>query len=231
MLDHWFNARKPAKVRGMLTVKERLAEFFSHYTALKYEKNERILRENENPTGVFYVNKGITRLYLISDEGNELTIIMQPESTVFPLRWALDGQANIYNYQAMTSVELCRAPREAFIEFLQANPDITLDLLSQQMFDFSALVYRMQHIVFGNAHAKVASIVLTAAKRFGLEEQGVGITIQVPLTHQQIADSAGITRETASLEMKKLKDEGIISYKGRTIIIKDMNQLGKVSYL
>lgn len=215
----------------MLTTQERLREFFSHYTALKYDKNERILRENENPTGVYFVSKGITRLYLISDEGNELTVIMQPEAAVFPLRWALDGQTNIYNYQAMMPLELWRAPREEFLQFLSENSDITLGLLSQQMFDFSALVYRMQHIVFGNAHAKVASIVLTAAKRFGEAQSGGSILVQVPLTHQQIADSAGITRETASLEMKKLKDEGIITYKGRTIIINDMDQLGKVSYL
>ena len=215
----------------MTTIHDRLKEFFSHYTALKYDKNERILRENENPTGVFFVSKGITRLYLISDEGNELTVIMQPEETVFPLRWAVDNQTNIYNYQAMTPVELWRAPREEFLKFLTENPDITLGLLSQQMFDFSALVYRMQHIVFGNAHAKVASIVLTAAKRFGEAQEDGGTLVQVPMTHQQIADSAGITRETASLEMKKLKDEGIINYKGRTIIINDMEQLGKVSYL
>jgi CRP/FNR family cyclic AMP-dependent transcriptional regulator len=215
----------------MSTTTERLETFFKHYTSLKYEKNERILRENENPSGVFYLSKGIIRLYLISDEGNELTVIMQPEGTVFPLRWALDGQTNIYNFQAMTPVEVWRAPREAFLTFLKDTPEVTMGLLDQQMFDFGALVYRMQHIVFGNAHAKVASIVLTAAKRFGEKMENEAILVQVPLTHQQIADSAGITRETASLEMKKLKDTGIITYKGRTIIINDITELGKVSYL
>ena len=212
------------------TATQKLNDFFSHYTSLKYEKNERILRENEMPSGVFYSRSGIVRMYLISEEGNELTIIMHPEGNIFPMRWVLNNQANIYNNQAMNAVELWRAPKEAFLTFLQQNPDVMMYLLEQQMFDLSALVYRMQHIVFGNAHAKVASIVLTAAKRFG-EQVKEGILVQVPLTHQQIADSAGITRETASLEMKKLKDTGLISYKGRTIIINDLEKLGKVSYL
>ena len=210
---------------------EQLQDFFSHYTCLKYDKNERIIRENESPSGVYFLKSGVVRLYLISDEGNELTVIMQPEATVFPLRWALDGSPSIYNYQAMMPSEVYRSPREAFLTFLQQNPEITVALLTQQMFDFSALVYRMQHIVFGNAQAKVASIVLTAAKRFGQNNSDGSILIQVPLTHQQIADSAGITRETASLEMKKLKDSGIITYKGRTIAINDIEKLGKVSYL
>lgn len=211
---------------------QKIEEFFSHFTSLKYDKNERILRENEIPSGVYFSRSGIVRMYLISEEGNELTVMMHPEGTIFPMRWVLNNQPNIYNYQAMNPVELWRAPKEAFLTFLRENPDIMMYLLEQQMFDLSALVYRMQHIVFGNAHAKVASIVLTAAKRFGEEMQGgQGILIQVPLTHQQIADSAGITRETASLEMKKLKDTGLITYKGRTIIINDLEKLGKVSYL
>lgn len=210
----------------------KLEEFFSHYTSLKYDKNERILRENETPSGVFFTKGGIVRMYLISEEGNELTIMMHQEGSVLPLRWVLTGQNNIYNYQAMTAVDLWRAPREEFLEFVHSNPDVMAYLLDVLMYDLSALTYRMQHIVFGNAHAKVASIVLTAAKRFGDgENMGRGITVQVPLTHQQIADSAGITRETASLEMKKLKDLGVISYKGRTIIINDIEELGKVSYL
>jgi len=171
-------------------------------------------------------------MYLISEEGNELTTIMHPGGSIFPMRWVLNNQPNIYNYQAMTEIEVWRAPREAFLQFLQENNDVMLYLTEQIMFDLGALIYRMQHIVFGNAHAKVASIVLTAAKRFGQQDPKTKLyVVQVPLTHQQIADSAGITRETASLEMKKLKDEGIISYKGRSIIINDLDKLGKVSYL
>ena len=214
------------------TIEKKLEEFFSHYTSLKYDKNERILRENETPSGVFYISKGVVRMYLISEEGNELTTIMHPGGSIFPMRWVLNNQPNIYNYQAMTEIEVWRAPREAFLQFLQENNDVMLYLTEQIMFDLGALIYRMQHIVFGNAHAKVASIVLTAAKRFGQQDPKTKLyVVQVPLTHQQIADSAGITRETASLEMKKLKDEGIISYKGRSIIINDLDKLGKVSYL
>ncbi len=210
----------------------KLEEFFSHYTLLRYNKGERILRENETPSGVFYIQSGIVRLYLISEEGNELTVMMHPTKTIFPVRWAISNQANIYNFQAMNPVEVWRAPREAFLQFLQQNPDVTLHLTNQLVFDFSALIYRMQHIVFGNAYAKVASIVLTAAKRFGEpEDKDSNIQIQIPLTHQQIADSAGITRETASLEMKKLKENGLISYKGRSIVIHDLEKLGKVSFL
>lgn len=212
------------------TATQKLNTFFAHYTSLKYDKGERILRENESPSGVFYIQEGIVRLYLISEQGNELTVLLHEQQSSFPIRWAINQQPNIHNYQAMTAVKVWRAPREAFLTFLLQNPDVMMHVISQLSFEVSALVYRMQHIVFGNAYAKVASIVLTAARRFGDDQQGT-LTVQVPLTHQQIADSAGITRETASLEMKKLKENGIISYKGRTITINDLKKLGEVSFL
>jgi CRP-like cAMP-binding protein len=207
-------------------------DFFSHYTLVRYDKNERILRENESPSGVYYIREGIVRAYLISEEGNELTILMQPAGNIFSMRWALSNQPNIYNYQAMNPVELWRAPRDAYIQFLKENPESLFFLTEQLVEESSALVYRMQHTIFGNAYAKVAAVVLTAAKRFGESEKNTAnVLIQVPLTHQQIADSAGITRETASLEMKKLKDNGLIGYNGRSLIIHDLEQLGKASFL
>lgn len=211
---------------------QKLEEFFSHYTSVKYEKGERILREYDSPTGVFYIKKGVVRIYLISEEGNELTALLHSTKSILPLRWALNEQPNIYNYQAMNSVEMYRAPREEFQNFIQTNIDAYSQVTEQLVNDCSALVYRMQHIVFGNAHSKVASVVLTAAKRFSIvNEKDNLLIVELPLTHQQIADSAGITRETASLEMKKLKEKGLISYKGRSLIINNLEALTKAAYL
>ena len=209
-----------------------IEEFFSHYTTVRYDKGERILREYDSPSGVFYLKKGVVRIYLISEEGNELTALLHSPHSILPLRWAMTGLPNIYNYQAMNAVEMYRAPKDAFQEFLKKNPEACFQVAQQLVQDGSALVYRMQHIVFGNAHSKVASVVLTAAKRFSIQnDKEKGVTVEVPLTHQQIADSAGITRETASLEMKKLKEEGLISYKGRSLVVHNMEALSKASFL
>ncbi|MEI6478060.1 MAG: Crp/Fnr family transcriptional regulator [bacterium] len=211
---------------------QQLEEFFSHYTTVSFDKGERILREYDSPNGVFYIKKGVARIYLISEEGNELTALLHSPKSILPLRWAMTGLPNIYNYQAMTAVEMYRAPREGFQDFLKHHPEACFQVSQQLVADCSALVYRMQHIVFGNAHSKVSSVVLTAAKRFSVKNEKNGdMIVEVPFTHQQIADSAGITRETASLEMKKLKEEGLISYKGRSLIIHDMESLAKASFL
>jgi len=51
------------------------------------------------------------------------------------------------------------------------------------------------------------------------------ILIHIPLTHRDIAMLVGMTRETVSIEIKKLERKGIIEYKGRSIFVKDLRKL------
>ncbi|HLL60452.1 MAG TPA: Crp/Fnr family transcriptional regulator, partial [Candidatus Nitrosocosmicus sp.] len=127
-------------------------------------------------------------------------------------------------------VEVYCAPKNEFLEYVKKDSQAMTEVTNQILYDYAALIYRMQHIVFGNAYAKVASIILTAAKQFG-EKSGEDISVPIRLTHQQIALSAGITRETASIEIKKLEKKGIIGYKGRMMEVKNLSKLEEEAFL
>jgi CRP/FNR family transcriptional regulator len=211
-----------------------IKEFFSHYTSVSYKKGERIIREHENPNHVFFIIDGIVRKYLISEEGEEFTALLHPAGSIFPLRWLLPDTKNIYNFDALTDVEVYRAPQAQLHTYLLENKDSLL-LVTQQLLDErNSLIYRLQHTVFGNASSKVASALLIAAKQFENapeKRKTAGTQAEVPLTHQQIADLVGITRETTSVELKKLENRKLITYQGRTIVINDPVGLRKVSLL
>ncbi len=82
--------------------------------------------------------------------------------------------------------------------------------------------------MFGNARNKVISIILICAERFG-EQRKDGIFVKIPLTHQEIAKLIGVTRETVSIEMKKLQRRGLIDYKSKHILVKNAAKLKKES--
>lgn len=210
----------------------KLSDFFSQFKTSNFKRGQVIIRDDTNPNGVYLLRKGNVRLFLNSENGEELTALILKPGDLFPLRWALNNVDNIYNFEALTDTELLSAPRDKFLEFIKGNNDILFEVASYSSFTVGALIYRMQHIVFGNAHAKVASILLTCAKRFG-EGHGASeeIKIQIPLTHQDIATAAGITRETASIEMKKMEKRGVISYKSRSIVVQNLLALEEESYL
>lgn len=124
----------------------------------------------------------------------------------------------------MGHVELQQAPRDEFVKFVKANGDVLFELTSKILIRLGGLIERMVYMVFGNAYNKVASIIAICAERFGYPDKE-GVVIDVLLTHKEIANLLGIARETVSIEIKKLEKLGIIGYKGRYIVVRDVKAL------
>lgn len=202
----------------------KLALFFSQHRRLQYKRHQLIIRADDVPSGVYFLRKGYTRVYSLSESGQELTLIILKPGDVFPLIWAINDSPNTQFCETMTQVELFRAPRKDFLEFLNDNPDIVYEVLSKILVRFEGLLERMDYLVFGNAYQKVSSILVICADRFGVKK-GQSIIIRVPLTHKDIANLIGLTRETTSLEIKKLENAKIIDKRGEYLIVKQIDKL------
>lgn len=211
-------------------VDKKLNSFFSKFKKYHYKKGEVILRGGDTPQGVYFIDKGYVRDYSISKEGEELTLIIFKSEDFFPMQWVFNDRINQHYFDAMSAVELWRCPKEDFISFIEENPEIFFELTSHITLRLSGIMQRMEYLVFGNAYEKVASILMICAERFG-EKEGEEIIIQVSLTHKDIANLLGLTRETASIEIKKLERKNLIAYKRRHLVIKDVSGLKKESIL
>jgi CRP-like cAMP-binding protein len=205
-------------------VTQKLNNFFSKFKKYRYKKGEVILHGGDVPQGVYFIDKGYVRDYSVSKDGEGLTLFIFKSEDFFPMQWVFNDRTVPHYFESMTAVELWRCPRENFITFIKTNPEIFLELVSRIMLRLGGLLQRMEYLAFGNAHQKVASILMICAERFG-KKSGKSTIIQVPLTHKDLAMVVGMTRETVSIEMGKLEREKIISYKKHLISIKDMHKL------
>lgn len=183
-----------------------------------------ILRGGDTPQGVYFINKGYIKDYSISKEGEELTLIIFKPEDFFPIRWVFNDKPNQHYFEAMTIVELRRCSKEDFIAFIKTNPEVFLELTKHIVLRLGGMMQRMEYLAFGNAYEKVSSIIMICAERFG-EKNGEEISIPMPLTHKDLAMLVGMTRETVSIEVKKLEKKGIIDYKKHLIIVKDIKKL------
>jgi CRP-like cAMP-binding protein len=213
-----------------VVVIQRLNDFFSKYKKYHYKKGEVIFRGGDTPQGVFFIEKGYVRDYSISREGEELTLIIFKPEDFFPMQWVFNNKIALHYFEAMTAVELWRCPREDFIAFIEANPKVFSVLISHIMLRFNGLLQRMEYLTFGNAYQKVASILMICAERFGEKDDGE-ILIPIPLTHKDLAMLVGMTRETVSIEMKKLEREKIIGSRKHLIVVRDMDKLRRESLI
>lgn len=203
---------------------DKLENFFLKYRRITYKKRDVITRADDIPSGVYFIHKGYARLYTLSETGQELSLIIYRARDFFPMFWAINDSPNTQYVEAITTLEVSRAPKTDFLEFLDNNPDIIKVVLRRVLMRFEGIVERMEYMVFGNAYEKVASILVICAERFGREKDGV-ITVRVPLTHRDIANLVGLTRETASVEIKKLEKKGVCEKDGSYFTVKNLNKL------
>jgi len=198
--------------------------FYKQFTTRKYKKGETLIRADDNPQGIFCLTKGYVRQYTISETGIELTLQILKPITYFPLIWAINGAPNIYFYEALTAVEVGRAPKEKVVNFIKDKPVIILELMSRLLGDYAETLSRIEHLVFSDAYRRVISVLLYIAKHFG-EEKKQGIVVDHRFTQQDIATLVGVARETASIEMGFLEKKGLVKYIDHSMIFESIKEL------
>lgn len=206
-----------------ITIKQKLETFFSQFKHLTFKKGEILIRADDEPAGIFYLKSGIVRQYAISKEGEEQTLTIYKPISYFPMMWAINGTENAYYFEALTEVEIYRAPKDAVIEFIKREPDVLYDLTSRIYSGMHGLLSRMEYLLFNSAYNKILFTLINNANRFG-EKQTNG-EIHIHMTHKDIAAFSGLTKETISREIKKLEEKGLVKNQNQLLIVQSIKTL------
>src|SRR3990167_11487728 len=198
--------------------------FYKQFVIRNYKKGEMLIRADDDPQGIFCLTKGFVRQYTISKTGYELTLHILRPISYFPMVWAVNGTPNVYYFEALTPVEVGRAPRDQLVKFIKDKPDIIFELLSELIEDYAESLKRIEHLVFSDAYRRVISVLLYIAKHFG-EKHGNDIIIGHHFTQQDIATLVGVARETASNEMVKLEKKGLVKYIEHSMLFESIKKL------
>lgn len=210
---------------------ENIIKFCSQFKTHIVKKGRTFLRPGDIPRGIYFLKKGYVRIYSVSSGGKELTLVIYKPGDFFPVVWTFTMKPSIYYYGALSDLEISIIPRFQFIKFTRENPEVYEEVLNGIIQRFQDSLKRMCYLTFGNVRARLASVLLIYSERFGIDKENGEIQIPIPFTHKDIADIVGVARETASLEIKKFLNEGIISRTGKFLIIKNKNKLNKEASL
>lgn len=203
---------------------EEFEEFFKQFRIRRYKKGETLIRADDDPQGIFCLTKGYVRQYTISTNGLELTLHILKPISYFPMVWAVNGTPNVYFFEALTPVEVGRAPRDNVVTFIKDKPLIIFELMSELLEDYAESLTRVEHLVFSDAYRRVISVLIYIIKHFGVEH-GKGYIVHHRFTQQDIATLVGVARETASGEMNKLEKKGLLKYVDHSIQFDSLNNL------
>lgn len=207
-----------------ISVKNKVEVFFSKYISLTFAKNQIIISPEEEIMSIYLLKKGLVRMYIISEEGEEATIHVFRAGSFFPIMLSLSSRPNKYYLEAMEETEVIKAPAKEVTGFIRSNPDVLFDLTTRFAGAITGLMLRIEQLISQGAYPKIVSLLLYLADRFG-KKQGESIVIGLRFSHDQIGSWVGVARETVSRQMEKLEKKGIISQKDHKITINDIERL------
>ena len=200
---------------------ESIDAHFDEGTSKRYLKGEIIVQGDEEPSGVFFVIEGYVKAYSISQLGQQNLLLIQGQHEILPLPWALDGPQKVgIFYEAMSDVTVKRTSKSELRAAMGSDPWLTEQILRQLVDAFTVYAQRIQSLGFRLPRERIIACLLDLSTRFGQKDTGNTI-INAPITHQDIADSTNMTRETASRTIELLIKDKLIHQENHYFVIND----------
>ena len=189
----------------------------------KLTAGEQLLWEGDEAVLVANVIEGVLKLSTQTADGKEqiLGLVYPSDFLGRPF-----GETTPYGVEALTDAHICVFERKDFDRFTREHPRLEHKLLERTLSELDRTRRWMLLLGRMNAEQKVASFLLEMADRLGLRGVDGATTLVLPLSRQQIADVLGLTIETVSRQLTKLRGEGLIELPSRReIVLRDSDKL------
>ncbi len=176
-------------------------------------KGQIILYQGEAALQIHHLQDGLVRAYSILPGGNEVNIALFGPGDFFPAEIMHDAApATLFYYEAMTDCQANLLGPADFAALQAADPRAAADFAKRYV---GALLH-INALGQSSAYHKLGHTLRYLAMRFGQKLTGPGFVRIVPrLTQQDLANLCGISRETASVELGKLKASGAVTEKAK----------------
>ena len=197
------------------------------FTSL-YPKGSLLFVEGEDPRGVFILCSGRAKLTTSSTEGKTLIVKIAEPGEVLGASATILGRPYEVSAETLEPAQLNFIKREDFLRFLSANSEACMHTATQLSEKYHAAQREIRSLGLSQTTGeKLAKLILDWCDSDG-EVTPKGTRLKVLLTHEEIAQMIGTTRETITRLLSDLKRRKVIDVKGSTVFVLERAQLEDV---
>lgn len=186
-----------------------------------YPSDAVLFVEGQSPRGVFVLCQGRVKLSFSSTEGKTLIFKVAEPVEILGLGASLSGRPYDLTAETNGPCQITFVKREDFLRFLKGHNEACFRVAEQLSHKYSTACHEMRWLGLSHSAAeKVAKLLLEWSSRNG-EHHG---QFNLPLTHEEMAQMIGTSRETVSRVLADFKHHQIVDYHGAMLLIR--NKLG-----
>jgi len=172
----------------------------------QFRKGQRFIEEGDNGDTLYIITKGRLRAYARGDSGREITYgTYGPGEYIGEM--SLDGGLRSAHVEALEAAECVQITRHTLLLHIREHPEFALELISKVIRRARAATLSAKQMALNDAYGRLVSLLNSLAQ----PQADGSIGIVERLTHQEIANRLGCSREMVSRLMKDLERGGYVS--------------------
>jgi CRP/FNR family transcriptional regulator len=176
----------------------------------KFKKHETILYEEDTSEFMYIILFGKVKAVRITEDGKEIILAVHQAGEFFGEMSLIDGKTTPASVIATEDSLVAIISKKDFLSVFLAQHKVTLNLLNIFCTRLRKCWDTIQLLNFNNASQRTKMLLHMLSNEYG-KKSSEGITLNIKLTHQDIAEMTGMTRESVTRILDKWKNSGEIT--------------------
>lgn len=185
-----------------------------------FSKGETIIGEGAVSNTLLAIRTGFVKVTSIDTQGNERMLWIAGRYDIVPTErlFSLHSPLHFF-YTALSDCEVYEINKADFLQKAKADLSLITEIASSMSEHYDDLLSRINSAGQASVREKLVATLRYVAERFSADRSVDLYEIGLHLTHKDLAEMIGATRETTSLELQKLKQAGYIDYSRTHFIV------------
>jgi CRP/FNR family cyclic AMP-dependent transcriptional regulator len=187
-----------------------------HAVTRVFPKNSVIINEGDTSDALYVVTSGRVKAYLSDEDGKEIILNVHGPGEYFGEMALFDDAPRSASVITLEKTKLSTISRADFQDCVQRNPQLAMQIIRGLIKRLRIATEKVRSLALLDVYGRVARLLLQLA-----EPEDGQLVVKEKLTHQDIADRVGSSREMVSRILKDLKTGGYVSIQDKRITIKE----------
>lgn len=197
-------------------------------TVQHYGKGDFVFHSGAPGSNVYFLRSGKVKIHQLSPLGREVILWFCFAGEIFGLAEVARGGGRVVNAQACEPSEVLAVAQEKFRDFLEGHPRVAMLSMRVLSSRLRVLGDMFVNLVSDDVNTRIAKLILRLSARYGTRV-GKEVFLNIPLTHQEIADMVGTSRQTVTSALSALKRRGVLSIDSHRIHIESEELLNELT--
>ncbi len=203
----------------------KFSDFGEDHQFRNFRKNEFIYFADDPSSSIYLLAEGKVKILYYTEDGDEVVKSVLTKGDVFG-ELSLLGEENRTDFaqSVQDKTSICQLTLEQMQEMMKDDLNFALKINKLIGMRIQKLERRVDSLVFKDVRTRMIEFIREIAEEKG-EENGTGYLINHFLTHKDMADLIGTTRQTVTTLLNELRSEGKIDFARRSLFVPDLRAL------